>query len=73
MTFLECNEKKECGAQGRITPQQALDLKLKISLFAQATAMLEYAKGKAQLDMALAERDRARIDVYNFIDSLTEE
>lgn len=55
--------------------QQAHTLKLKMSLFAEATAMLEYAKkqGQAELDTALTERDRARIDVFSFIDNLTEE
>lgn len=58
-----------------MTPQQAHTLKLKMSLFAEATAMLEWAKsaGPAELDTALAARDRARQDVYSFIDSLTEE
>jgi hypothetical protein len=55
--------------------QQAHDLKLKIALFAQASAMLEHAKdkGQAQLDLALAERDATRKDVYSIIDKLTEE
>ena len=58
-----------------MTPQQAHTLKLKMSLFAEATAMLEYAKkhGQAELDTALAERDRVRVDVFSFIDNLTEE
>lgn len=55
--------------------QQAHTLKLKMSLFAEKTAMLEYAKkqGQAELDTALAERDKAREDVYELIDNLTEE
>ena len=52
--------------------QQAHTLKLKMSLFAEATAMLEYAKkqGQAELDTALSERDRTREDVFKMIDEL---
>jgi hypothetical protein len=58
-----------------MTKQQAHSLKIKIALFAESTAMLEYAKsaGQAELDVALATRDRARDDVYNMLDELTEE
>jgi hypothetical protein len=58
-----------------MTKHQSHSLKLKMSVFAEATAMLEYAKtrGQAELDLALAERDRARNELYAMIDELTEE
>jgi hypothetical protein len=58
-----------------MTKQQAHELKLKIAVFAESTAMLEYAKSKGQatLDCALAERDRARKELYSFIDEMVTE
>jgi hypothetical protein len=58
-----------------MTPQQAHELKLKMSSFAEATAMLEWAKkaGQGELDKALSERDRTRNELYAMIDELTEE
>lgn len=58
-----------------MTPVQSHTLKLKMSVFAETTAMLEYAKtrGQAELDLALAERDRTRKDLYSFIDNLVTE
>jgi hypothetical protein len=46
-----------------------------MSVFAEATAMLEYAKtrGQAELDLALTTRDQARKDVFDMIDEMTEE
>jgi hypothetical protein len=55
--------------------QQAHELKLKMALFAEATAMLALLKDKEQSkwDLALSARDRAREELYTFIDELTEE
>jgi hypothetical protein len=52
--------------------QQAHELKLKIAIFAELTAILHWAQGagQAELESALAQRDRARDDVYSYIDSL---
>jgi hypothetical protein len=57
-----------------MTPVQSHTLKLKMSVFAEATAMLEYAKtrGQAELDLALAERDRARNELFSMLDEMTE-
>jgi predicted component of type VI protein secretion system len=58
-----------------MAPQQAHELKLKIALFAESTAMLALLKDKEQSkwDLALSARDRAREELYTFIDELTEE
>lgn len=60
-----------------MTKQQAHTLKLKIALFAEKTAMLEYYEQRghdqAKLDLALAERDKARIELFDFIDNLVTE
>jgi hypothetical protein len=68
-----CKETNPIG--DKMTKHQSHTLKLKMSLFAEATAMIEYAKnkGQAQLDLALAERDRTRIELFAMIDSLTTE
>jgi hypothetical protein len=57
-----------------MTPVQSHTLKLKMSVFAEATAMLEYAKtrGQAELDLALAERDKARNELFSMLDEMTE-
>lgn len=58
-----------------MTKQQSHSLKLQMSVFAEKTAMLEYAKtrGQAELDLALAERDKARNELYSMLDEMTEE
>jgi hypothetical protein len=55
--------------------QQAHELKLKIALFSEATAMLALLRNKeqAEWDVALAERDRTRNALYKFIDEITGE
>jgi hypothetical protein len=55
--------------------QQAHELKLKMAVFAEKTAMLEYYEQRgiqSALDLALSERDKSRNDLYSFIDQLTE-
>jgi hypothetical protein len=58
-----------------MTKQQAHALKLKMSLFAEATAMIEFHKGKGQsaLEVSLAQRDRTRNEVFAMLDELTKE
>jgi hypothetical protein len=55
-----------------MTKQQAHALKLKMALFAEKTAMIEWASKHSNeaLEVVLTERDRVRIELYNFIDSL---
>jgi hypothetical protein len=59
----------------KMNKQQAHELKLKIALFAESTAMLALLKNKeqAEWDVALAERDRSRNALYKFIEELTED
>lgn len=58
-----------------MTPQQAHALKLKMALLAEASAMIEFHKGKGQsaLEVVLAERDRTRNEVFAMLDELTTE
>jgi hypothetical protein len=56
--------------------QQAHSLKLAIAVFAEATAMLQYATStgrQSELDLAITNRDKARDDVYSMLDSLSTE
>jgi hypothetical protein len=56
--------------------QQAHTLKLKMSYFSEVTAMIQFYQGKgteSQLEVALAERDRARDELFKMIDELTTE
>jgi hypothetical protein len=59
-----------------MTRQQAHELKLKMAQFAEVTAMIQFYQGKgteSQLEVALAERDRVRNELYAMIDSLVTE
>lgn len=59
-----------------MTPAQAHTLKLKMSSFAEVTAMIQFYQGKgteSQLEVALAERDRTRDELFKMIDNLVTE
>jgi hypothetical protein len=58
-----------------MTKQQAHTLKLKMSSFAEVTAMIQFYQGKgteSQLEVALQDRDRVRNELYAMIDELTD-